>query len=239
MTAPDTSSSAADEQPASPGTPAGYRPVQVWDAPTRLFHWLVVVLVAAAYLTWKLNWMDWHVLVGETLLALVLFRLLWGCLGSETARFRSFLASPAAASRHLRHLFRREADLQVGHNPAGGWMVLLLLALLLGETLSGLYINNDIANEGPLTEWVSAPIANAITALHEILWDVLLVAVALHVLAIALYAAAKGHNLLRPMLTGRKHLPARIAAPRLAPPVRALFLLAVGAAMAALLAIYL
>jgi cytochrome b len=239
MTTSDTSSAARDKQSADLGAPARHRLVQVWDAPIRLFHWLVVVLVAAAYLTWKLNWMDWHVLIGETLLALVLFRLLWGCFGSETARFRRFLASPAAALHHLRHLFRREPDLQVGHNPAGGWMVLLLLALLLGETLSGLYINNDIANEGPFTEWVSAPIANAITALHEILWDALLVAVALHVLAIALYAAAKGHNLLRPMLTGRKRLPARIAAPRLAPPVRALLLLAIGAAMAALLANYL
>ncbi|GAB2890776.1 cytochrome b/b6 domain-containing protein [Paralcaligenes ginsengisoli] len=218
---------------------AAYRLVQVWDASTRLFHWLVVLLVAAAYLTWRLNWMDWHVLIGETLLALVLFRLLWGCFGSETARFSNFLASPAAALRHLRHLFRREADLQVGHNPAGGWMVLLLLALLLGETLSGLYINNDIADQGPFTEWVSAPLANAITALHEILWDALLVAVVLHVLAIALYAVAKGHNLLRPMLTGRKPLPASIAAPRLAPPVRALLLLALAAAMAALLATYL
>ncbi|TAL87831.1 MAG: hydrogenase [Candidimonas sp.] len=239
MTTSDHPSSAGGKQPAIPCTPAGQRLVHVWDAPTRLFHWLMAVLVAAAYLTWKLNWMGWHVLIGETLLALVLFRLLWGCLGSETARFRSFMASPATALRHLRHLFRHEADLQVGHNPAGGWMVLLLLALLLGETLSGLYINNDIADQGPFTEWVSAPIANAITALHEILWDALLVAVALHVLVIALYAVAKGHNLLRPMLTGRKLLPARIAAPQVAPPVRALLLLAIGAAIAALLANYL
>ncbi|OUL71241.1 cytochrome b/b6 domain-containing protein, partial [Paraburkholderia hospita] len=86
------------------------RPVLVWDAPVRLFHWLVVALVTAAYVTLKLNWIDWHVRVGESLLALVIFRLLWGFLGSETARFRSFVASPAAALRHLRHLFRREPD---------------------------------------------------------------------------------------------------------------------------------
>ncbi|WP_454731702.1 MULTISPECIES: cytochrome b/b6 domain-containing protein [Cupriavidus] len=222
-----------------PDDPAAGRPVTVWDAPTRLFHWLAVVLVAVAYGTARLNWMDWHARAGEMLLALVFFRLLWGCCGSETARFRSFMASPAAAWRHLRHLFRREADLQVGHNPAGGWMVLLLLALLLGETLSGLYINNDIANEGPLSEWVPAPLANAISALHALLWDVLLAAVALHVLAIALYAAAKGQNLLRPMLTGRKFLPARIPAPRRAPVALALLMLAAGAAAAALLAAYL
>jgi cytochrome b len=215
------------------------RPVLVWDVPTRIFHWLVVVLVAAAYATSKLNWMDWHVRIGETLLALVLFRLLWGFFGSETARFHTFLSAPAAAWRHLRHVFHREADLQVGHNSAGGWMVVLLLALLLGETLSGLFVNNDVADDGPLTQWVPAAIANAITALHTILWDALLVAVVLHVLAIAVYAVAKGHNLLRPMVTGRKHLPERIRAPRQASVMLALLLLVVSATAVTLLATYL
>jgi cytochrome b len=228
----------ADELVTPPAQPCR-RSVLVWDLPTRLFHWLVVVLVVAAYVTSRLNWMGWHVWIGETLLALVLFRLLWGCFGSETAQFHSFLSTPSAAWHHLRQVLRREADLQVGHNPAGGWMVLLLLALLLGETLSGLYVNNDVANDGPLTEWVPASIANAITALHTILWDALLAAVALHVLAIALYAAAKGHNLLRPMITGRKLLPARICAPRLAPAMLALLLLIVSATAATLLATYL
>jgi cytochrome b len=228
----------ADEAVNPPASP-GPRPVLVWDVPTRVFHWLVVVLVAGAYVSSRLNWMDWHVRIGETLLALVLFRLLWGFFGSETARFRSFLSAPAAAWQHLRHLLRREADLQVGHNSAGGWMVLLLLALLLGETLSGLYVNNDVADDGPLTAWVPASIANAITALHAILWDALLAAVALHVLAIALYAAAKGHNLLRPMLTGHKVLPARIRTPRLVPATLALLLLIVSATAATLLATYL
>jgi cytochrome b len=215
------------------------RPVLVWDVPTRLFHWLAVVLVAAAYATSKLNWMDWHVRIGETLLALVLFRLLWGFFGSETSRFHSFLKAPAAAWRHLRQVFHREADLQVGHNSAGGWMVVLLLALLLGETLSGLYINNDIADDGPLTQWVPAAIANAITALHTILWDALLAAVALHVLAIVVYAVAKGHNLLRPMVTGRKRLPERVRAPRQASVMLALLLLVISATAVTLLATYL
>jgi cytochrome b len=215
------------------------RPVLVWDVPTRLFHWLIVVLVAAAYLTERLDWMDWHARAGEAVLALVLFRLLWGCFGSETARFRSFLASPAAAVDHLRHIFRREPDMQAGHNPAGGWMVMLLLALLLGETLTGLYVNNDVADTGPLTQWVPAWIANAITALHTILWDALVAAVAMHLLAIALYAAAKGHNLLRPMLTGRKLLPTMVREPRLASMWLALLLLAGAGIAAAALTMYL
>jgi cytochrome b len=221
------------------------RRVLVWDAPTRLFHWLVVALVAAAYATLKLRWIDWHIRAGEALLALLVFRLLWGCFGSETARFRSFIASPGAALRHLSHVFgrarddRREPDQQVGHNAAGGYMVLLLLALLLLETLSGLYVYNEVADEGPLSERVPAWIANAISTLHGVVWDVLLAAVALHVLAIALYAVVKGHNLVGPMLTGYKTLPATVAAPRQAPVWLALLPLAIGAAVVVLLAAYL
>ena len=120
--------------------------------------------------------MDWHAKAGYAVLALVIFRLLWGVVGSDTARFSRFVAPPLIAISHLKHALRREPDRQVGHNPAGAWMVLLLLALLLGETLSGLYVANDVADQGPLTELVPAPIANAITALHWIFWDALLAA---------------------------------------------------------------
>ena len=215
------------------------RRVLVWDAPTRLFHWLTVVLVAAAYATWQLNWMDWHAWTGEALLALLLFRLLWGVFGSESIRFSRFLVSPAAAARYLAHVFRREPDRYAGHNPAGGWMVLLLLGLLLGETLTGLYVANDVADEGPFTELTPASVANAITALHAILWDVLLAGVALHLLAILVYAVAKRHNLLLPMITGWKTLPASVPPPRIAPPARAALLLACSCLAAAALANFL
>jgi cytochrome b len=213
--------------------------VLVWDLPTRLFHWLTVALVAAAYLTWRRNWMDWHALAGEALLALVLFRVIWGLLGSETARFTRFLISPRIAVRHLSTLFHREPDQQVGHNPAGGWVILLLLALLLGETLTGILVNNDVADEGPLTELLPASVLNLITDLHAILWDVLLATMVLHVAAIATYAVVKGQNLVGPMLTGRKLLPERTPPPRLASRARAVLVLAGSAAAAALLAQFL
>lgn len=215
------------------------RSVAVWDLPTRIFHWLTVVLVAAAYVTQRLNWMQMHVRIGETLLALVLFRILWGCFGSETARFSRFVAAPREALAHLRHLLRREPDTQVGHNAAGGWMVLLLLALLLVETLTGLYDNNDIADEGPLSEIVPAKIANAIADMHAFVWDVLAAAVVLHVCAIAVYALVKGHNLLGPMLSGRKRLPASVRAPARASLWLAALLMAFSAIVVALLAAYL
>jgi cytochrome b len=201
------------------------RKVLVWDTPTRLFHWLVVVLVAAAYATWRLNWMDVHAEIGEVLLALVLFRILWGFFGSDSARFRRFLASPTVVARHLRKIFRREPDHEVGHNPAGGWMVLLLLFLLLVEILTGIYVLNDVADEGPFTELVPAAIADAITALHSIFWNVLLAAIAAHIGAILIYAMAKRQNLVVPMITGWKVLPQTVPRPRIAGVARALLLL--------------
>lgn len=114
-------------------------------------------------------------------------------------------------------------------------MVALLLALLLVETLTGLYIANDIADEGPLSEIVPAWAANAIEASHAIVWDALLAAIVLHVLAIAGFAAIKGQNLVSPMITGTKVLPASVAAPRAGSSVRAVLLLLGCAAATALL----
>jgi cytochrome b len=211
------------------------RRVRVWDLPTRLFHWLIVALVAAAYATLRLNLMQWHGWVGEALLAALIFRLLCGFFGSDTARFSHFLGSPKAATRYLKRSLVREPDHQIGHNPAGGWMILLLLALLLAETLTGLYVANDVADVGPLTEITPPSIANAITAAHATFWDILLVAIALHVLAIAGYAWAKGQNLLLPMITGIKRLPPSMPAPRLAGPMRAVVLATLSAAATAVL----
>jgi cytochrome b len=211
------------------------RIVFVWDIFIRVFHWLIVALVAAAYATWRLNWMVWHGWVGDAVLTLLLFRLSWGFFGSETARFRGFLSSPRTVLQHLKHSLQREPDHQVGHNPAGGWMVLILLALLLVETLSGLYVANDIADEGPMTEMVPAWAANAIASSHAIVWDALLAAIVLHVLAIAGFAAIKGQNLLRPMITGTKVLPASVAEPRAGSPALAALLLLGCGMVAALL----
>jgi len=220
-------------------TAATTRDLAVWDVPTRLFHWLTVALVAAAYVTWRLNWMDWHAYAGEALLALLIFRLVWGLIGSDTARFSQFLTAPRAAFGHLTHLFRREPDTQIGHNAAGGWMVLLLLLLLLGQTLTGIIDNNDIADAGPLTDTMPAWLSNLVDDLHTWLWYALLTAIALHLVAIATYAVVKGHNLLRPMLSGRKALPPGTAAPRVVSLLLALLVLAGSAAAAALLANFL
>ncbi len=214
------------------------RRILVWDAPTRLFHWCAVVLVAACYVTVRLDWMQWHAWAGEALLALVLFRIAWGVFGSQTARFSHFLGSPFGALRHLARLHHREPDRQVGHNAAGGWMVLVMILLLLAQSLTGLYVNNDIADEGPFTEIMPAPVANLIERLHTTLWNALLAAIALHLLAILAYAIVKRHNLVLPMLTGHKHLHPDMTHPRMVSALRALLLLSLAAVVVILLATF-
>ncbi|MDE2006254.1 MAG: cytochrome b/b6 domain-containing protein [Rhodospirillales bacterium] len=207
----------------------------VWDLPTRLFHWSAVVLVATAWLTQHEGWMAWHFYAGYALLSLLLFRLGWGIWGSETARFGAFLRGPRAALGHLRQLTRREPDSQVGHNPAGGWMVLALLGLLLAQAGTGLCSNDQVETYGPFAQALGQSLSDRITSWHAWGFTVLETAVALHVAAVAVYAIVKRHDLVRPMITGSKRLPQAVAPPRIVPCWRAAATLAVAAALVALL----
>ena len=207
------------------------RRVWVWDLPVRLFHWATAALVAVLWASERWNWMGLHVAAGTALLALVLFRVLWGLAGSETARFARFLRGPRAAWGHLCEVAAGAADHEAGHNPAGGWMVVALLALLGAECLIGVFVNNDVADAGPFTNIAPAWVMNLATDLHWWLFQALLAAVALHLAAIAVYAA-RGQNLVGPMLTGRKRLPDFVPAPRMAGLGRAAVLAALAAAVA-------
>ena len=211
---------------------SGRRRVLVWDGPVRICHWLIAALVPVLWLTERWNRMGWHVLAGTVLLGVVLFRLAWGVLGSDTARFTRFLTRPGTALHHLRGLLTPAPDEEVGHNPAGGWMVVVLLALLLTECLSGVFVNNDVADQGPLTDLFPASVLNLVTDLHTILFQILIAAVALHLTAIAVYALVRGQNLVWPMIVGRKWLAGTTPAPQIAGWRRAL-LLAVATAGAA------
>ncbi|WP_428487503.1 cytochrome b/b6 domain-containing protein [Rhodopila sp.] len=191
------------------------RPIKVWDLPVRLFHWVIVLLILVAWLTQEYNWMEWHVWTGCTILTLLLFRLVWGFIGSDTARFTRFLKGPVAALRHLSHIGRREADREIGHNAAGGWMVLLMLALIGVQAGTGLFSNDDAATEGPLMHFVSKDQSDWLSHIHSINFKLIEAAIVLHVLAIAIYATLKRQDLVRPMITGRKMLPDGTVAPRL------------------------
>ena len=207
--------------------------VKIWDLPTRLFHWAIVLLVIAAWCSQELDRMELHVLIGYTILALVIFRIIWGFIGSDTARFTQFLHSPLKAFRHLSHLTRREEDREVGHNAAGGWMVLLMLLLLGIQAGTGLFANDDGNTEGPLMHFVSKAESDYLSHIHSLNFDLIEIVVALHILAILAYAILKRHDLVRPMVTGVKSMPDGVIAPRLVSPVRAILALAVAAGLVA------
>ncbi|HUB16811.1 MAG TPA: cytochrome b/b6 domain-containing protein [Acetobacteraceae bacterium] len=203
---------------------------RVWDAPVRLFHWAVVALVAALWLTQYENWMPQHLLCGYAMAALLLFRLAWGVLGSDTARFARFIRSPCAAVRYLAHLRRRPPDIEVGHNPAGGWMVLLMLALLAAQVGTGLCANDQISVQGPLADVVGPDTSDWLSHIHAVNFRLIEAAIALHLLAILVHRLL-GHRLVGPMITGRKRLPADAPSLRMASPLLALALLCVATAL--------
>jgi cytochrome b len=207
--------------------------MKVWDLPVRLFHWAIVVLILFAWGTQEFNHMEWHVWVGYTILTLLLFRIVWGFVGSDTARFARFLRSPLAGLRHLAGIHRREPDREIGHNAAGGWMVLVMLALIGVQAGTGLFANDDALTEGPLMHLVDKDRSDWLSHIHSVNFKLIEGIIVLHVLAIVLYAVLKRQNLVRPMVTGTKLMPVDTVAPRLVSPVRAAVILAVAAGVVA------
>jgi cytochrome b len=216
--------------------PTALRPVKVWDLPTRIFHWSITLLVLASWYTNRRNWMELHFLAGYTMIGMLTFRVVWGFLGSETSRFRKFLKSPIEGIRHLRQMFVREPDTEIGHNAAGGWMVLVLLTLLLVQVVTGLCSNDDIMVEGPLSKYVGKDWSDRLGWVHSINFKLIEFAILAHVCAVLAYWLFKRQNLLQPMITGIKRLPASVRAPRMANPVLAIAAVASAAVLATLVA---
>ena len=202
-------------------------PMLIWDLPTRLFHWVLVLLILTSWLSAEFDYMRVHVWSGLAVLSLLLFRLIWGFIGSDTARFSYFLRSPLAALRHLSHLTRREPDTEVGHNAAGGWMVILFLVLLSVQVGTGLCANDDVLTEGPLARMVGKERSDWFGHIHSVNFTLIEITVVLHILAIITYRVLKGHNLVTPMVTGKKRLPGATRAPRMMHPMVALVVLVI------------
>jgi cytochrome b len=185
-------------------------PVRVWDFPTRAFHWALALAVAGSVISAKIggNAMTWHFRFGYAVLALVVFRIVWGLVGGRWSRFASFLYAPRTLWRYLRGQARPGETLDVGHSPLGALSVFALLAVLAVQLGTGLVSDDEIANLGPLNRFVSSDTALAATGWHKHYGEyVLLGLVGLHVLAIAWYAWARRRNLVRPMVLGDKLLP--------------------------------
>lgn len=166
--------------------------ILVWDAPVRVFHWLLVLSFAGAYLTAESErWRLVHVSLGYTLGGLVAFRILWGLMGTRHARFASFVRGPAAILRYMRAMLAGEPEHHVGHNPAGALAIVLLLLSSLAIVATGWAVYNDVSSN-----WVEE--------LHEGAANFMLIVVAVHVAGVAVASWLHRENLVRAMVTGKK-----------------------------------
>jgi cytochrome b len=179
--------------------------VRIWDLPTRLFHAAIVLLVPALWWTQHMGRLDLHILLGEAMLGLVLFRLIWGLIGSSTARFAGFVRGPVIVIRHM----RGRTAAAFGHNPVGGWSVVAMLALLCVQVGLGLFVTDeDGLHSGPLSHLIDYDSARILAHRHETIFYILLGLIGLHVAAILYYLIVKRDNLVTPILTGRRAAPA-------------------------------
>lgn len=188
--------------------------VRVWDLPTRVFHWALALCIVGLIITGNVggNAMVWHFRMGLGVLALLLFRLVWGLVGGRWSRFGAFIYSPSSIVNYLKGHGKPEHS--VGHTPTGAGSVFALLAILLAQVGSGLVSDDEIASAGPLTRFVSGATVNLATNYHTNIgkW-IILALVVLHVAAIVYYLRRK-QNLIKPMLTGDKQLASVMPASR-------------------------
>lgn len=166
--------------------------ILVWDAPVRVFHWLMVAAFAGAWLTAESErWRLMHVTLGYTMVGLVAFRIIWGLMGTRYARFSAFLRSPASVIRYLTSLAKARPERHVGHNPAGALAILAILLMTWAVGVTGWAAYNSVGGEWP-------------GELHEGIANAMLALVAVHVLAVVVSSILHRDNLIGAMVSGYK-----------------------------------
>lgn len=177
--------------------------VRVWDLPTRIFHWALVLAIAFAWGATRWHNYAAHRAAGYTILGLLVFRIIWGFVGSDTSRFTNFVKGPAAAWRYARSLPARVSDEAYGHNPLGAWSVVLMLLALVAQVGLGLFtVDTDGLESGPLSDYVDFDTGRLAAHWHHRMFNVVLALIVLHVAAVLFYAIWKRRNLVKPMITG-------------------------------------
>ncbi|HZX23120.1 MAG TPA: cytochrome b/b6 domain-containing protein [Woeseiaceae bacterium] len=178
----------------------------VWDLPLRLFHWLLVLALAGSWITHELGVkaMDWHMRLGYLVIGLIVFRLLWGFLGPRHARFGDFLRGPGAVVAYARDWLAGRARVSAGHNPLGGWSVLAMLAVVTVQAVTGLFNSDDVLTSGPWHGAVSDDLADTLSWLHAVNFNLLLALAGLHLASILAYWLRLRIDLVTAMITGRK-----------------------------------
>lgn len=198
----------SEDRPTKDNFAKKLRSIQVWDLPTRLFHWILVGLVICSFITGKIgvSAMRYHEWSGVAILVLIVFRLVWGLIGGRQSRFSAFVKGPTAVFRYASTLFSKDSKQYIGHNPLGGWSILAMLTSLFVQAGTGLFANDDILTEGPFYYLVSKTTSDWLTGVHRLNQNILAFLVAIHLGAIIFHLVVKRENLIKPMITGRKTL---------------------------------
>ena len=185
---------------------AGNEQVQVWDPLVRIFHWSLVAGFSAAYFSGD-NWLRVHVVAGYTVAGLVAFRLVWGFIGTQHARFYDFVHPPAAVVHYVKEMIRSRARRHIGHNPAAGAMVIALLLSLTATALSGMALYGHTEFLGPLAglaDRLPDSAGGVFKEMHELLANLTVMLVLLHLAGVLFASLQHRENLVRAMLTGWK-----------------------------------
>jgi len=178
----------------------------VWDLPVRLFHWLLAISLVVSWYTsdGERGLIDYHFKSGYFILALVIFRIIWGTLGTKYAKFSQFLPNKTDLLSYIKNFKQEKSYTSIGHNPLGGLMVAIMLTLLLSQAISGLFMNDDVFSTGPYYESVSSATQKLMSFIHNNAFDIVIIVSMLHICAVFYYLLAKKVNLIKPMFTGYK-----------------------------------
>ncbi|WP_100658376.1 cytochrome b/b6 domain-containing protein [Alteromonas flava] len=180
----------------------------IWDLPTRLFHGLLIIGIAFQWASaeWFDNAIIWHVRIGYALLGLILFRLVWGVVGTRYAKFNQLRLSPTQGLTYSKTLLHRDSPTFPGHNPIGSWAVICMLLLIALQAISGLFVSDDIFTEGPYRSVASSEWLAVMEFIHFQLFDLLLIFIALHIIAALGYQFYKRQAIITAMVNGKKYL---------------------------------
>jgi cytochrome b len=178
--------------------------IRVWDLPVRVFHWLLVLCIIGSFISVNLggNAIEWHAYFGYSVLTLLIFRITWGFVGSTHARFASFFPNREKILSYL----QGNAPKALGHNPIGALSVFALLFVLGVQVITGLFVDDEIAFQGPLAKYVPNWVVSFLSEIHESNQVVIYTLIAIHIAAILYYKKFKGEDLIKPMISGDKEI---------------------------------
>lgn len=179
----------------------------IWDLPIRIFHWAITILIGFSWYCVEIaEDMDKHFISGYCVLTLLIFRILWGFLGTHYVKFRNFFYKPAEIKNYIKSFFSRDASHYPGHNPLGSLSVIMLLTLLCVQAVTGLFSNDEDYYFGPLSDYVPTKVSDTLSEVHHINFDILTVFIVMHICAVLFYLLFKKENLVTAMISGKKKL---------------------------------